>query len=71
MASNGILPGVSVAQSSAEYMIKILLLGDANVGKSSLMLSFTEGEFKEGLVGTAGVDYKLKNIEYEGKSLKI
>lgn len=52
-------------------MIKILLLGDANVGKSSLMLSFTEGEFKEGLVGTAGVDYKLKNIQYEGKSLKI
>jgi small GTP-binding protein len=52
-------------------MIKILLLGDANVGKSSLMLSFTEGEFKEGLIGTAGVDYKLKNIQYEGKSLKI
>jgi Ras-related protein Rab-1A len=52
-------------------MIKILLLGDANVGKSSLMLSFTEGEFKEGLVGTAGVDYKMKNIQFEGKSLKI
>jgi small GTP-binding protein len=41
------------------------------VGKSSLMLRFTEGEFKQGLVGTAGVDYKLKNIVFGGKTLKI
>lgn len=41
------------------------------MGKSSLMLSFTEGEFKQSLVGTAGVDYKMKNIEFGGKSLKI
>ena len=70
MASTpAVLPGVSSSQS--EYMVKILLLGDAGVGKSSLMLSFTEGEFKEGLVGTAGVDYKLKNIQFEGKSVKL
>ena len=65
------LPGVASSGTQSEYMIKILLLGDAGVGKSSLMLSFTEGEFKEGLIGTAGVDYKLKNIEFEGKSIKI
>ena len=46
-------------------------MGDAGVGKSSLMLNFTEGEFKQALVGTAGVDYKMKNIEFGGKSLKI
>lgn len=35
------------------------------------MFRFTEGEFKSGLIGTAGVDYKMKNIEFGGKSLKI
>ena len=49
----------------------MLLLGDAGVGKSSIMMRFTQGEFKEGLIGTAGVDYKRKNIELGGKSVKI
>jgi Ras-related protein Rab-18 len=54
-----------------DYFIKVLLVGDANVGKSTLMLSFTEGEFKKSLIGTAGIDYKLKNIEFGGKTVKI
>jgi len=47
------------------------LLGDAGVGKSSLMYRFSENEFQQGLVGTAGVDYKMKNIELAGNSIKI
>ena len=58
-------------KSSANYFIKLLLLGDTGVGKSSLMYRFSEGEFKSGLIGTAGVDYKMKNIELGGKSVKI
>lgn len=56
---------------STQYFVKILLLGDTGVGKSSLMFRFSEGEFKQGLIGTAGVDYKMKNIEFIGKSVKI
>ena len=58
-------------KSSANYFVKLLLLGDTGVGKSSLMFRFSEGEFKSGLIGTAGVDYKMKNIELGGKSVKI
>jgi GTPase SAR1 family protein len=58
-------------KTSANYFIKLLLLGDTGVGKSSLMFRFSEGEFKCGLIGTAGVDYKMKNIELNGKSVKI
>jgi GTPase SAR1 family protein len=35
------------------------------------MYRFSEGEFQQGLVGTAGVDYKMKNIEMMGNSVKI
>ena len=35
------------------------------------MLRFTEGEFMEGLIGTAGVDYKRKNLELGGRNVKV
>ncbi len=57
--------------SNVDYFIRLLLLGDTGVGKSSLMFRFSDNEFKSGLLGTAGVDYKMKNIELSGKSIKI
>ena len=68
---NGGLGRSQFDKSSTNYFVKLLLLGDTGVGKSSLMFRFSEGEFKSGLIGTAGVDYKMKNIELGGKSVKI
>ena len=59
------------AQHQADYFIKILLLGDTGVGKSSLMSTYSEGEFPQNMVGTAGIDHKQKNIKHQGKLLKI
>ena len=56
---------------NCEYFIKLLLLGDTGVGKSSLMYRYADGEFLKDLVGTAGVDHKIKNIEHRGKGIKI
>ena len=56
---------------NCEYFIKLLLLGDTGVGKSSLMYRYADGEFLKDLVGTAGVDHKIKNIEHRGKGVKI
>ena len=35
------------------------------------MHRFAKGEFAEGLIGTAGVDHVMKNIEHMNKSVKI
>lgn len=40
--------------------LKILLLGDSGVGKSCLLLRFTDDTFTEDHVSTIGVDYKFK-----------
>ena len=45
-----------------EITLKILILGDSQVGKTSLMLQYTEGFFPEGSVSTIGLDYKTKKI---------
>ena len=42
--------------------LKLLMLGETGVGKSSIMYRFTNNEFTHGLIGTAGLDFKTKAI---------
>ncbi|GLE06102.1 hypothetical protein PINS_up015313 [Pythium insidiosum] len=44
------------------HKLKLLLLGDSGVGKTSLMRVFSGDEFSESMLATAGVDFKLRNI---------
>eukprot|EP00968_Pinguiococcus_pyrenoidosus_P005884 scaffold385_cov305-Pinguiococcus_pyrenoidosus.AAC.31 len=41
---------------------KILMLGDSAVGKTSLINRFVEDKFAHTLVGTVGVDFKMKRM---------
>ena len=41
---------------------KILILGESKVGKSSLLLRFTDDHFMETIGPTLGIDYKIKKI---------
>ena len=42
--------------------LKILILGDSSVGKTSLLLKYTDGYFPTIYVATIGVEYKIKKI---------
>ncbi|ORC89834.1 small GTP-binding protein Rab18 [Trypanosoma theileri] len=48
---------------SVDASIKVLLLGDSGVGKSSLMLSFAMGSFDPDISSTIGIDFKVKTVE--------
>lgn len=51
--------------------LKILLIGDANVGKSSILLRFTDGTFDSEKPHTVGVDFKLKRVQRDEKIVKL
>ena len=51
--------------------MKILLLGDSNVGKSCIVLRYTDNIFSHNLLNSIGVDFKLKNIEIDNKKIKL
>lgn len=51
--------------------IKLLILGDSNVGKSSLLIRFSEGKFSPYLMGNAGIDVKTKYIDLQNKRVKL
>nr|AFA52575.1 Rab8 family GTPase [Vaucheria litorea] len=51
--------------------IKILMLGDTGVGKSSLIQRFTDDTFHAGMVGTVGVDFKIRTMEVLGEKITV
>ncbi|MFX0001172.1 MAG: Rab family GTPase [Candidatus Hermodarchaeota archaeon] len=46
-----------------KYIIKICLLGEANVGKTSLVYRFIENKFRENYKSTLGVNLLRKDLE--------
>ena len=54
-----------------DYLIKVVLIGDAAVGKSSLLLQYIDGTFEDTYVCTIGVDFKMKSLQIENKRIKL
>lgn len=57
--------------SNYEQLVKILILGDSNVGKTNFLLRFTENNFMENHITTIGFDYKSSILEIDGKKIKL
>ena len=47
------------------------MVGDAGVGKSSILLRFTDDTFDKHLSSTIGVDFKVKMLRKQRKDIKI
>ncbi|KAJ8495006.1 hypothetical protein ONZ51_g1953 [Trametes cubensis] len=54
-----------------DYLFKLLLIGDSGVGKSCLLLRFAEDAFTDSYLSTIGVDFKIRTIELDGKTVKL
>uniref|UniRef100_A0A8C1EK25 RAB18B, member RAS oncogene family n=1 Tax=Cyprinus carpio carpio TaxID=630221 RepID=A0A8C1EK25_CYPCA len=51
--------------------LKILIIGESGVGKSSLLLRFTDDTFDPELAATIGVDFKVKTVAIDGNRAKL
>jgi Ras and EF-hand domain-containing protein len=52
-------------------MFKVVLCGDAGVGKSTLIMRLCKGKFVSNINSTLGVDFQNKQIEINGKRIAI
>lgn len=59
------------ANAEYDYLFKVLLVGDAGVGKSCLVRRFSEDAFSDAYKVTVGVDFKIKTVELERKTIKL
>ena len=57
--------------SRGRQMLKLLLLGDAGVGKTSLLNQFVNREFSAQYKATIGSDFSSKQIEIDGKYVTL
>lgn len=54
-----------------DYTFKLMMLGDASVGKTSLTLRYISGYFMEDLKLTIGVDFYSKTTLFNDKKVKL
>ena len=52
-----------------DLYLKIILIGDSAVGKTSLLLKFTDETFSEQAIATIGVEYKEKEITLNNRKI--
>ena len=62
---------VAEPDENFDFLFKIVLIGDANVGKTCIVQRFKYGTFVEKHSSTIGVDFTLKTIDIDGKFILL
>ncbi|GMT19567.1 hypothetical protein PFISCL1PPCAC_10864, partial [Pristionchus fissidentatus] len=54
-----------------KYLFKVVLVGNAGVGKTCLVRKFTQGIFPPGQSATIGVDFMIKTVNVDDDKIKL
>eukprot|EP00898_Chlorokybus_atmophyticus_P007239 jgi/Chlat1/7516/Chrsp61S07008 len=63
--------GARQGRQDYDYLIKLLLIGDSGVGKSCLLLRFSDDSFTTNFITTIGIDFKIRTVDLDGKRVKL
>ncbi|CAO2603250.1 Ras-related protein Rab-19 [Lemmus lemmus] len=56
---------------NVDYLFKVILIGDSNVGKTCVVQHFKSGVYTESQQNTIGVDFTVRSLEIDGKKVKM
>ena len=59
------------AMPSYDHLYKLVLIGDSNVGKTSIIKRFANGTYLPDVLNTIGVDFTLKTVDIREKKIKL
>ncbi len=54
-----------------DALYKIVLIGESNTGKTSMLVRFADNIFHENYLCTIGVDFKIKTLKVDNKIIKM
>jgi Ras-related protein Rab-8A len=60
-----------MSSDKTDYTLKILTIGESAVGKTCILLRFTDNKFLKSHLTTIGIDYKSKVIRSNNYSVKL
>ena len=55
----------------SERVIKLIVLGDASVGKTATIIRYTDSTFLDSTLPNVGIDFKWKIVKWEGEDVKV
>ena len=56
---------------SYDHLYRLVVIGDSNVGKTSIIKRFTNSTHVPDIPNTMGVDFMLKTIDIRDKKIKL
>lgn len=62
---------MELEEDTCDFLFKIILIGDTNVGKTCVVHSFQTGVFLEKQQNTIGVDFTVRTLDIDGKKVKV
>ena len=62
---------IDVIEKDYEHLFKLLVIGDSGVGKSCILLRFSDDVFTDNFISTIGVDFKIKKLDINGQQVKM
>jgi len=62
---------MSTSKLNFDYILKYIIIGDSGVGKSNILLSYTNNIFNSEFQATIGVEFSVKNLAIEGKIYSV
>jgi len=54
-----------------DQLIKLVFIGDSSVGKTCLLMRFSENRFSADHMPTIGIDFKIKMLQVNDKRVKL
>nr|CAH7735013.1 unnamed protein product [Callosobruchus chinensis] len=61
----------SLSQSRKGRLFKVIVIGDSNVGKTTLTYRFCEGKFLDAAEATIGVEFRSKVLNIDGEDITL
>jgi small GTP-binding protein len=62
---------IPLEQEEPDYLLKLVLIGDSGVGKTSVLSRFARNKFNAECKTTIGVEFATKTIEIKNKRAKV
>lgn len=62
---------MSLMPQDFDFLIKIMVLGNSGVGKTSFIHQFFDGTFNNKYCTTVGIDFREKTMHIDGRSISI
>lgn len=66
-----ITPKNEIYKEKCDLYIKLVMVGNTSVGKSSLLERFSKNKFSENMIGTTGIDFRQKIVYLNNKTIKL